>query len=78
MISFLLKRLPFHTASDLGLVPRRFRQRLLIVTGLRHLPGFLQQRANPGLVVGLLERQDRQTVEGQTDQRGQLMVLRVG
>ncbi len=70
-----------HDARDLGLVPRRFRQRLLIVTGLGYLPGLLEQRLHLWLVEGLLDRQDpqdRQAVEGHADQPGQLLLLRIG
>src|SRR5205807_1465357 len=52
---------------DLGPVPRRFRQRSLIGTGLGHLPGLLKPRLHLGPVLRLLHRQDRQAVEGQTD-----------
>src|SRR5258708_29785107 len=38
-----------HIGCDLGLVPRRFRQRLLIVTGLGHLPGLLSSAYTCGL-----------------------------
>ncbi len=51
---------------------------LAIVTGLRHLPGFVEERLHLWLVEGLLDRQDRQTVEGHTDQRGQRLLLRIG
>src|SRR5205807_8146888 len=53
-----------HDGCDLCQVPRRFRQRSLIGTGLGHLPGFLQQRLHLVPVLGLLHRQDRQAVEG--------------
>ena len=48
------------------------------MTGLGHLPGFLQQRSHRGFVAGLLDRQDRQAVEGHAGQRGQLVLLRIG
>ena len=48
------------------------------MTGLGHTPRFLQQRAHQWLVEGLLDRQDRQAVEGQTAQRGQTLLARVG
>src|SRR5260221_13991357 len=69
-----------HHARALGLVPRRFRQRFLIVTGLGYLPGLLQQRLRLWLVEGLLDRQDRQdrqAVEGYADHPGQLLLLRI-
>jgi hypothetical protein len=40
-----------YIGRDLSQVPLRFRQRLLIVTGLCHLQGFLQQRVHVWLVV---------------------------
>ncbi len=67
-----------HNACDLGQVPLRFRQHPPILTGLGHLPGFLQQRSHLGLVVRVLDRQDRQPVEGHADKPGQLVVLRIG
>ena len=66
-----------HDGCDLCHIPRRFRQRPLILTALRHLPGSLQERTHLLLIVGLLDRQDRQAVEGHADQRGQRLVLRI-
>src|SRR6266487_5105146 len=67
-----------HEADDLSHVPLRFRQHMLIGTGLGHMPGFLQERSHRWLVLRLLDRQDRQAVEGHADQRGQTLVLRIG
>ncbi len=67
-----------HDAYDLGQVPLRFRQRLLILTGLRHVQGFLQERARLELVVRLLDCQDRHAIQGQAGQRGQQLLLRIG
>ena len=67
-----------HEGRDLGQVPLRFHQRPLIVTGLCHAPGFLQERSHLWLVVRLLDRQNRQAVEGHADQPGQPLVLRIG
>ncbi len=64
--------------SDLGKVPLRFRERLLIVTGLSYLPGLLQQRIHLWLAMRLLDRQDRQAVERHADQSGQRLLPRIG
>ena len=70
--------IPPPDGRDLGQTPLRFRQDPLIVTGLGRAPGFLQQRAYLGLVLGLLDRQDCQAVEGQTDHGGQLVLPPIG
>jgi len=67
-----------YDANDLGPVPLCFRQRLLIGTALGHVPGLLQQRLHLWLVVWLLDRQNRQAVEGHADQRELTLVLRIG
>ena len=67
-----------HDGRDLGLVPRRLRQHPLILAGLGHVPGLLQQRVHLWLVEWLLGRQDRQAVQGHTGQPGQLLALCIG
>ena len=42
------------------------------------LPGFFQQRLHLWLVLPLLDRQDRQAVEGHAHQGRQLVLLRIG
>ena len=69
---------PTSDACDLCQVPLGFRERPLIVTGLGYLQGFLQERTRPWLVERLLHRQDRQAVEGYTDQRELMLAPRIG
>src|SRR5258708_31078081 len=73
-----LWRIPPHESCDLGKVPLRFRERLLIVTGLSYLPGLLQQCIHLWLAMRLLDRQDRQAVERHADQPEQTLLPRIG
>jgi hypothetical protein len=67
-----------HIGHDLGQVPLRFRQRPLIVIGLCHASGILQERSHPGLIVRLLHCQDRQAVQGHAGQHGLTLALCIG
>src|SRR5713226_10577832 len=67
-----------HCGRYLCLIPLRFSQRSLVMTGLCHAPGFLHERVHLWLVVRLLNRQDCHAIEGHADQRGLMLSLRIG